>query len=38
MCRFCWHRINSDLDGKCPHCRKPYDPDDYTFTPPDPEE
>lgn len=37
MCRFCWHRIK-DLDGKCPHCRKPYDPSSYTFTPPDPEE
>lgn len=26
LCLFCYHRISSD-DGRCPGCRKPYNPD-----------
>jgi CCR4-NOT transcription complex subunit 4 len=38
MCRFCWHHIKENMNGKCPACRQPYNPENYTFTPPDPEE
>lgn len=38
MCRFCWHHVKENLNGKCPACRKPYDPENYSFIPPDPEE
>eukprot|EP00731_Ephydatia_muelleri_P025412 Em0017g495a len=24
VCRFCWHRIRTDENGLCPHCREPY--------------
>merc|ERR1712228_240213 len=24
ICRFCWHRIRTDGNGKCPACRKAY--------------
>jgi len=38
MCRFCWHHIKENLNSKCPACRSPYDPENYTFNPPDPKE
>jgi CCR4-NOT transcription complex subunit 4 len=38
MCRFCWHHIKENLNGKCPACRQPYNPENYTFTPPNLEE
>ena len=22
VCRFCWHRIRTDENGLCPHCRE----------------
>lgn len=33
MCRFCWHHIKENLNGRCPHCRKPYSEENYTFEP-----
>eukprot|EP01090_Pellita_catalonica_P006087 TRINITY_DN1628_c0_g1_i1.p1 TRINITY_DN1628_c0_g1~~TRINITY_DN1628_c0_g1_i1.p1 ORF type:complete len:770 (-),score=77.51 TRINITY_DN1628_c0_g1_i1:363-2672(-) len=38
MCRFCWHHIKENLNSKCPACRQPYDPEKYTFNPPDPKD
>jgi hypothetical protein len=38
MCRFCWHHIKENMNGRCPACRTPYDSDNYEFTPPDPQE
>lgn len=25
ICRFCWHHIKENLNGRCPACRAPYD-------------
>eukprot|EP01114_Cavostelium_apophysatum_P013545 TRINITY_DN3302_c0_g1_i2.p1 TRINITY_DN3302_c0_g1~~TRINITY_DN3302_c0_g1_i2.p1 ORF type:complete len:1166 (-),score=378.20 TRINITY_DN3302_c0_g1_i2:30-3527(-) len=38
MCRFCWHRVKENMNGLCPNCRRPYDPQNYSFVPPDPAE
>lgn len=38
MCRFCWHNVKENLDGRCPACRQPYDPQNYEFSPEDYEE
>ncbi len=38
MCRFCWHEVKENLNGKCPACRQTYEEENYTFTPPNAEE
>lgn len=38
ICRFCWHHIKANLNGRCPACRKPYDDAAVEFKPMKPEE
>eukprot|EP01103_Thecamoeba_quadrilineata_P001907 TRINITY_DN1176_c0_g2_i1.p1 TRINITY_DN1176_c0_g2~~TRINITY_DN1176_c0_g2_i1.p1 ORF type:complete len:1379 (-),score=276.34 TRINITY_DN1176_c0_g2_i1:26-4132(-) len=40
ICRFCWNYIMENLNGRCPACRKAYEPEKIlqNFTPPDPEQ
>lgn len=38
ICRFCWHHIKENLNGRCPACRKPYDDAAIEFKPMKPEE
>lgn len=38
MCRFCWHHVKENMNGKCPQCRQPYNPENYTFVPLNPED
>jgi RNA recognition motif-containing protein len=33
ICRFCWNHINTDLNGLCPACRRPYSDDTMEFRP-----
>ncbi|ORY06736.1 hypothetical protein K493DRAFT_203009 [Basidiobolus meristosporus CBS 931.73] len=33
ICRFCWHHIKEELNGKCPACRRAYSDDNVQFTP-----
>lgn len=33
VCRFCWNRILTNLNGKCPACRTPYEEANYQFKP-----
>lgn len=33
ICRFCWHRIRTDENGLCPHCREPYSENPAEYTP-----
>ena len=38
ICRFCWHHIKENLNGRCPACRKEYTNDAVEFKPMKPEE
>jgi len=38
ICRFCWHHIKTNLNGRCPACRKVYSDETVEFTPMQPEE
>jgi CCR4-NOT transcription complex subunit 4 len=38
ICRFCWHHIKENLNGRCPACRKAYSDEAVEFTPLRPEE
>lgn len=38
ICRFCWHHIKENLNGRCPACRTPYDDSAVKFKPLKPEE
>lgn len=31
MCGFCWNHLKEEGNGKCPQCRQPYNPENYTF-------
>ncbi|ORZ10665.1 RING/Ubox like zinc-binding domain-domain-containing protein [Lobosporangium transversale] len=33
ICRFCWHHIKEDLNGRCPACRRIYSEETVEFTP-----
>ncbi|KAK3820495.1 MAG: RING/Ubox like zinc-binding domain-containing protein [Linnemannia gamsii] len=33
ICRFCWHHIKEDLNGRCPACRRVYSEETIEFTP-----
>ncbi|KAF9951407.1 transcriptional repressor general negative regulator of transcription subunit 4 [Mortierella alpina] len=33
ICRFCWHHIKEDLNGRCPACRRVYSEETVEFTP-----
>ncbi|KAG0200968.1 transcriptional repressor general negative regulator of transcription subunit 4 [Mortierella sp. GBA30] len=33
ICRFCWHHIKEDLNGRCPACRRVYSEEQVEFTP-----
>ncbi|KAF9976189.1 transcriptional repressor general negative regulator of transcription subunit 4, partial [Modicella reniformis] len=33
ICRFCWHHINENLNGRCPACRRVYSEETVEFTP-----
>lgn len=33
VCRFCWHRIRTDENSLCPHCREPYSENPAEYTP-----
>ncbi|KAG9326681.1 hypothetical protein KVV02_002877 [Mortierella alpina] len=33
ICRFCWHHIKEDLNGRCPACRRVYSEEQIEFTP-----
>ncbi|KAK9707873.1 transcriptional repressor general negative regulator of transcription subunit 4 [Basidiobolus ranarum] len=33
ICRFCWHHIKEELNGKCPACRRSYSDENVQFTP-----
>ena len=38
VCLWCYHHIKDNLNGKCPACRAPYDEENLTFIPLDPED
>jgi len=38
ICRFCWHHIRENLNGRCPACRRVYSEQTVEFTPISPEE
>ncbi|CEH17947.1 transcriptional repressor [Ceraceosorus bombacis] len=38
ICRFCWHHIKQNLNGRCPACRRKYSDQAVEFTPMTPEE
>ncbi|GJE87920.1 hypothetical protein PsYK624_040030 [Phanerochaete sordida] len=33
ICRFCWHHIKENLNGRCPACRREYTDDTVQFKP-----
>ncbi|KAG2176241.1 hypothetical protein INT43_005475 [Umbelopsis isabellina] len=33
ICRFCWHHIRENLNGRCPACRRVYSEQTVEFTP-----
>ncbi|KAF9079876.1 transcriptional repressor proteinral negative regulator of transcription subunit 4, partial [Mortierella sp. AD031] len=33
ICRFCWHHIKEDLNGRCPACRRVYSEETVEFIP-----
>ncbi|KAF9244240.1 hypothetical protein BU15DRAFT_86156 [Melanogaster broomeanus] len=33
ICRFCWHHIKQNLNGRCPACRREYTDDTVQFKP-----
>ncbi|KAF8305546.1 hypothetical protein DL93DRAFT_312456 [Clavulina sp. PMI_390] len=33
ICRFCWHHIKENLNGRCPACRRPYTDEGVQFKP-----
>ncbi|KDN39398.1 hypothetical protein K437DRAFT_11953 [Tilletiaria anomala UBC 951] len=33
ICRFCWHHIKQNLNGRCPACRRKYSDQTVEFTP-----
>ena len=33
ICRFCWHHIKENLNGRCPACRREYTTDAVQFKP-----
>ncbi|GJJ71380.1 CCR4-NOT transcription complex subunit 4 [Entomortierella parvispora] len=33
ICRFCWHHIKENLNGRCPACRRVYSEETVEFTP-----
>ncbi|KAL5490542.1 NOT4 [Sanghuangporus weigelae] len=33
ICRFCWHHIKENLNGRCPACRREYSDDAVQFKP-----
>lgn len=33
ICRFCWHHIKSNLNGRCPACRREYTDEGVQFKP-----
>ncbi|KAG1748888.1 uncharacterized protein EDB91DRAFT_1111233 [Suillus paluster] len=33
ICRFCWHHIKQNLNGRCPACRREYSDDAVQFKP-----
>lgn len=33
ICRFCWHHIKENLNGRCPACRREYTDDAVQFKP-----
>ncbi|KAF8333953.1 uncharacterized protein EI90DRAFT_3121331 [Cantharellus anzutake] len=33
ICRFCWHHIRQNLNGRCPACRRTYTEEQVVFTP-----
>ncbi|KAG0202956.1 transcriptional repressor general negative regulator of transcription subunit 4 [Mortierella sp. NVP41] len=33
ICRFCWHHIKENLNGRCPACRRVYSEETIEFTP-----
>ena len=38
ICRFCWHHIKENLNGRCPACRREYLDDIVQFKPVNKEE
>ncbi|GAA94926.1 uncharacterized protein L969DRAFT_89885 [Mixia osmundae IAM 14324] len=38
ICRFCWHNIKENLNGRCPACRRQYDDSTVEFKAMKPEE
>ncbi|KAK0529490.1 transcriptional repressor general negative regulator of transcription subunit 4 [Tilletia horrida] len=38
ICRFCWHHIKQNLNGRCPACRRKYSDQTIEFKPMTPEE
>ncbi|ORY08288.1 hypothetical protein K493DRAFT_322188 [Basidiobolus meristosporus CBS 931.73] len=38
ICRFCWHHIKEELNGKCPACRRTYSDENVQFIPMTPSE
>ncbi|THG96776.1 hypothetical protein EW026_g5114 [Hermanssonia centrifuga] len=33
ICRFCWHHIKENLNGRCPACRREYTDEAVQFKP-----
>ncbi|TFK46000.1 hypothetical protein OE88DRAFT_1668398 [Heliocybe sulcata] len=38
ICRFCWHHIKENLNGRCPACRREYSDENVQFKPIDKED
>ena len=38
ICRFCWHHIKENLNGRCPACRREYTEEAVQFKAVNPEE
>ncbi|KAH8556680.1 hypothetical protein BGW37DRAFT_21487 [Umbelopsis sp. PMI_123] len=38
VCRFCWHHIKENLNGRCPACRREYTEQSVEFQPVSPDE